>query len=346
MRDRDAPLTYPFATPPEAGAAVELAEGVLWLRVRLPMKPDHVNCYAFREENGWTIVDTGLNSGSCRAAWEAAFTGPFNSAPVNRILVTHHHPDHIGLAGWFQTLHGAELLTTRTAWLMARMLILDIQHSPVPETLDFWRSAGMPSELIEKRRMERPFNFSDVVAHLPLGFRRIQEGDVIELGGRQWDVRIGNGHAPEHATLWSRDGELVIGGDQLLPTISPNLGVYATEPDADPVREWIEACERLRRCATTTQLVLPGHGRPFTGLPERFRQLIDNHVGALDRLLEFLDEPHTAVDCFKTLFAREIGPDEYGLGLVEAVAHLNHLRKLGKVERTFRRDGAWLWQRS
>ncbi len=343
--DRAAPLAYPVAEPPEAGTAVELAEGVLWLRLPLPMKLDHVNCYAFRDPDGWTIVDTGFDSRRCRAAWQAALGGPLNGVPVRRVLVTHHHPDHIGLAGWFQAEHGAELLTTRTAWLMARMLTLDEQPSPVPETLNFWRSAGMAPELIEKRRTERPFNFSDVVAHLPLGFRRIREGDSIRLGGRDWDIRIGNGHAPEHATLWSRDGELVIGGDQLLPTISPNLGVYATEPDADPVGEWLEACERLRPHATESQLVLPGHKLPFTGLPERMRQLIDNHHGALGRLIELLKDPHIAVDCFATLFMRKIGPDEYGLALVETMAHLNHLRKLGKADRKRRGDGAWLWRR-
>ena len=161
---------------------------------------------------------------------------------------------------------------------------------------------------------------------------------------RSWTVRIGNGHAPEHATLWSDDGSLVIGGDQLLPTISPNLGVYATEPDADPVADWLEACERLKLFASDAQLVLPGHKLPFTGLPQRMRQLIDNHHGALARLSDYLVKPHTAVECFGALFKRKIGPDEYGLALVEAVAHINHLDHIGQLTRTRRADGAWLWQ--
>lgn len=338
-------LRYLLDTPPEFGIVTTVADGVFWLRLPLPMALDHVNCFVLDDGYGWTIVDTGFDTAKTRAMWQAALDGPLSGKPVRRVIVTHHHPDHVGLAGWFQTDHGAELVTTRTAWLTARMLVLDVHAEPKPETLDFWRAAGMDAEVFEKRRQERPFNFADIVAPMPLGFSRIAEGDNIAAGGRNWHVHIGNGHAPEHATLWSEDGELVLGGDQLLPSISPNLGVYATEPQADPVGEWIESCERLRPHATRRQLVLPGHKLPFTGLPLRLRQLIDNHHGALSRLLDHLDEPRTAAECFLPLFKREIGDGAYGLALVEAVAHVNHLHQSGKVTRTRRSDGAWLWQR-
>ncbi|MFV2001444.1 MAG: MBL fold metallo-hydrolase [Paracoccaceae bacterium] len=337
-------IRNPVAEPPGAGQAIALAGGVLWLRMPLPMVLDHVNVYALDDGDSWTIVDTGFDSRKMREIWRAALAGPLQGKPVRRVLVTHHHPDHIGLAGWFQSEFGAELLTTRTAWLMARMLCLDVQELPSPETLQFWRSAGMDPALLEERARARPFNFADVVAPLPLGYKRIREGDGLRLGGRDWRVRIGHGHAPEHATLWSEDGELVIGGDQLLATISPNLGVYATEPEADPVADWLEACERLKGFANARQLVLPGHKLPFSGLALRLDQLIDNHHGALARLLQYLETPHTAAECFVPLFRRKIGSGEYGLALVEAMAHVNHLHQLGKLQRTRRDDGAWLWR--
>lgn len=337
-------IRSPVDTPPPPGEPVEVAEGILWLRLPLPMALDHVNAYALREKDGWTLVDTGLDTRRGRAIWEAILSGPLGGDPVRRVVVTHHHPDHIGLAGWF-VARGAELLTTRTAWLFARMLTLDDQDRPVPETLDHWRAAGMEPGMLARRAAERPFNFADMVAPLPLGFTRIDEGDVLDLGGRRWRVRLGQGHAPDHATLWCEDEPLVLGGDQLLPSISPNLGVYATEPGADPVAEWLASCAGFQPHADDAQLVLPGHKLPYRGLPQRLRQLIDNHHGALDRLRAHLATPRTAAECFAPLFRREVTEANYGLALVESIAHLNHLLALGEVTREKREDGAWLWRR-
>ena len=334
-------LRYPWDTPPDPGGWQEVAPGILWVRLPLPMKLDHVNCYALEDDDGWTVIDTGFGSKKTRAMWQALFDGPMRGKPVTRVIMTHHHPDHMGNVGWFQTELGAELISTRTSWLFARMLWLDDQQAPPPETLEFWRTAGMDAGILAKRAGEKPFNYADIAYDMPLGFKRIQQGDTIRMGGRTWDIHTGNGHAPEHATFWSRDDNLVISGDQILPSISPNIGVYVTEPEADPLAGWLEACERFAVLARPDHLVLGGHKLPFTGLPTRMRQLIGNHHGALRRLEKHLAQPQSAAECFAPLFKRSIGPDEYGLALVEAVAHVNHLYLAGRVSRTRRADGAW-----
>ena len=307
------------------------------------MALDHVNVYVIDEGDSWTIIDTGFWSKKTQSIWSDIKEKWFSDKPIGKVIVTHHHPDHVGLAGWFQTEFKADLWMSRTAWLMARMLRLDYQKLPTQETINFWRRAGMDDLILNERATGKPFNFGDSVHEMPLGFRRIIDGEKIILGNRSWIVRVGNGHAPEHLTLWCEDEPIVIAGDQIISSISPNLGVYATEPDADPVQEWLTSCEALLPFSNDKQLVLPGHKLPFYGLPHRLKQLIENHHSALKRLVAFLKEPQTAVDCFPVLFNRKISDNEYGLALVEAVAHLNHLYRKKIVKRELNSKGAYVY---
>lgn len=240
------------------------------------------------------------------------------------------------------------MLATRLGWTLARMLQLDHHDVPPPEQVAFRRRAGMPPDMLADFARERPFNFSQCTAPIPLGYRAIFEGDVLRLAGRDWRVHFGHGHAPDHVTLWTDAGPdgggLVLAGDQIIPGISSNIGVYPSEPEADPLGEWLESCARLRRVAAGTDpLVLPGHKLPFRGVDFRLAQLIENHEAALARVLATLREgPRTAGALFGAIFRREIGGSQYGLALAEAVAHMNHLHRAGRVRRTLQ-DGAWVY---
>ncbi len=324
---------------------MEVAPQIYWLRLPLPMKLNHVNVYLVDEGDFWTIIDTGVDSQPTREIWRLMHDQFFNEKPIARVIATHHHPDHIGLAGWFQREYNCDLVTTRTAWLFARMLTLDEQATLAPETAEFYHRSGMPAAQLRRRNSERPFNFVDIVAPLPLGYTRIKNGDCIKMAGRSWDVRIGNGHAPEHATLWSREDNLVIAGDQVLSSISPIIGVYATEPMANPLLDWLETCECFKALADDNQLVLAGHKLPFSGLRTRMHELLRHHQDALDRTLDFLDQPRSAVDCFLPLFQRQIGESEYSLALSEAVAHLNYLLLGEQLSSELSPTGVCLYQR-
>ncbi|MEL6480258.1 MAG: MBL fold metallo-hydrolase [Pseudomonadota bacterium] len=337
-------MAYP--DPPAPGAAIEVAEGILWARLPLPMKLDHVNIYALDDGASWTLVDTGLHWARGRAALDALLAGPLGGKPVGRVLLTHHHPDHIGMAGLLAA-RGASVVASRVAWLTGRMLTLDPQDRPNAEQVAFRRRAGVTGAALDAYAAERPFNFADCVTPIPLGFHAIDEGETLTAAGRQWTVRLGEGHAPAHVTLWSEDGAVVLAGDQILSSISPNIGVYPTEPDADPLGGWLESCRRFEEVlgrSDTDPLVLPGHHLPFRGAQRRLRQLIENHEHALDRVLAALAKaPCPAAGLFEPLFRRPIAGSEFGLALVEAVAHVNHLHRRGAVTPEDRRDGTRAW---
>ncbi len=338
-------IEFVFRENPEPGKIYEITEGVFWFPMPLPMMgPDYVNCYILDDGQDIALVDTGANIGDCKSIWENILCKNFPGKKISNVYVTHHHPDHIGLAGWLCEKYNTEMICSRTAFLMAKMLSLDVHEKVSSSTELFWRQAGMPQEMIEEKLRARPFNFGDGVSPLNKGFVRISESEIVTINGVDWAVSMGNGHAPEHATFWAKELNLVLAGDQVLPGISSNLGVYPTEPNADTVGDWINSCEKFLKLASDEHTVLPGHGRPFSGLPQRLVQLIENHKAALKRIRKSLKTgPKTAVELFTTIFKRNINKREYMLALHEAVGHVNHLYKTGLVDRALRKDGALIF---
>ncbi|MDC3093078.1 MBL fold metallo-hydrolase [Paracoccaceae bacterium] len=339
-------IEFVFQESPEAGKLYEIIEGVYWFPMPLPMMgPDYVNCYILDDGQEIALVDTGANIGDCKNIWETTLKKHFPKKKISNVYVTHHHPDHIGLAGWLCEKYNTEMICSRTAYLMAKMLSLDVHERVSASTELFWKQAGMSQQMLEEKLRARPFNFGDGVSPLDKGFIRISENEIITINGVDWTVSMGNGHAPEHATFWSKELNMVLAGDQVLPGISSNLGVYPTEPNADTVGDWINSCKKFLELASDEHVVLPGHGRLFSGLPRRLVQLIENHESALKRIKESLEaEPKTAVELFKTIFKRDINKREYMLALHEAVGHVNHLRKTGLVNRHIRQDGAFIFE--
>ena len=334
-------LTYPLGEPPAPGLAIQAAPGVLWLRMPLPMQLNHINVYAIEDGDGWAVIDTGIRTPDTIAGWEAAFAGPLGGRPVTRVICTHMHPDHLGLAGWLCERFEAPLLMTHLEYVTGRMLFADT--GPAPEVgAIFWRAGGWNEAQVERYRQSYGM-FAKGMTPMPASFDRLTEGQVLSIGGEDWTIVVGNGHSPEHACLWRRSDDVFISGDQILPRISSNISVWPTEPLADPLGDWLTSLDRLGDLLPAGAFVLPGHGEPFTGVLPRIDALKRGHAVSLKRLERALREPRRAVDVFASLFARPVGDGILGMATGEAIAHLNYLAGQGRVRRERDADGVDWW---
>ncbi len=337
-------LDYPFAAPPEAGKSLQVAPGVVWMRMPMPFVLNHINIWGIEDDDGWAVVDTGMRTDETVAAWRALFAGATDQRPLTRVLVTHMHPDHVGMAGWLSRKFGCRLWMTRLEYLNCRVLVTDTGREAPEEGVAFYRRAGWSDAAIETYRM-RFGNFGKHIHALPNSYRRIRDGEEIVIGGHAWRVVTGTGHSPEHACFYCPDLKLLISGDQVLPRISSNVSVHPTEPDADPMRDWLESLAKIRREVPDDVLVLPAHNECFRGLHARLDYLAESQLRTLDVLREAVRQPRRAVDVFAALFGRAIDESDAGLlGLAtgESIACLNHLMHRGELRRTFDAAGvAW-----
>ena len=326
-------LTFPLGeTTPPTGEAITLAPGVEWVRMPLPFSLKFINLWLIDDGDGWTIVDTGLPLTETRDAWKQLLASRLTpDKPLKRVIITHMHPDHVGSAGWLCHKYGAELWMSRLEYITCRMLVADTGRAAPEAGIDFYRRAGWPEAAIENYKA-RFGGFGRGVSQMPDSYRRLSDGDRFEMAGQSWQVITGSGHSPEHACLYCPALGLLISGDQILPRISSNVSVHPTEPEANPLADWLESCEKLLGVIPGDTFVLPAHNEPFTGVHTRLRQLIDGHETALERLRRKLASgPCGVLDTFVAIFGRSIADDEIGMATGEAIAHLNYLRSRGEV---------------
>ena len=317
------PLTYRFEDQvPEPGGVTEVADGVFWIRLPMWGRLNSINVWLLRDYDGWTIVDTGLHNDEVQKLWQSVFDNHLEGKPISRVIATHLHSDHTGNVGWITRKWDCELWMSRADFYMCKVMAAD-GPSDVPEdAIRFYRRAGFTEERLQRYR-ERFGQFGANIAPLPAGYRRITDGQYLDIGGREWRAVIGHGHAPEHVCLYCPELKLIIAGDQILPKITPNVSVQPSEPLANPLREWISSCDRFRELLPPNLLVLPAHQSLYEGVHERLTELIDWHEVALEKLYELCATPRRAVDVFPALFKSEITDMSYFPATGESIAHLH-----------------------
>jgi glyoxylase-like metal-dependent hydrolase (beta-lactamase superfamily II) len=347
-------LHYPLGdTLPAAGTTLELAPGVRWLRMGLPFALDHINLWLLRDQlegrEGWTVVDCGITNDATRDAWEQVFAGELQGLPVLRVVVTHMHPDHVGLAHWLTQRwsdagHDCRLWMSATDWNAARLASQSTTGFGGDSAANFFASHGLtdPDSIAKVRG--RSNYFASMVPQVPTKFRRMLDGDVLRIGGHDWQCIAGYGHAPEHISLHSPVLGVMISGDMVLPRISTNVSVIDIEPEANPLPLYLRSIEQLRSLPADT-LVLPSHGKPFRGLHARIAQLLQHHDERFAEVVQACAaSPRSCAELIPVLFKRVLDLHQTTFAMGEAIAHAHALWYGGKLERERGADGVYRFQ--
>jgi len=337
-----ATIDYPTREIPVPGASVRIAPGVWWLRMQLPFALNHINLWlledAIEGAPAWTLVDTGLGNESTRAHWEEVIATRFAGRPVRRVIVTHYHPDHAGNAGWLCRRFEAPLWMTQAEYLTAHAVRDRAAGYGAGATLALYRANGVGGER-HAAMSTRGDVYAAQVAELPRVYRRMLEGESLEIGGRHWRVILGYGHAPEHASLWCEETNTLVSGDMLLPKISTNVSVWSVEPFGNPLAQFLESIAQYRALPADV-LVLPSHGLPFRGAHARIAELEAHHAARLAELEAACgDAGRSAAEALEVLFPRTLDVHQMFFAMGEALAHLHHLEASGRVARETGADG-------
>jgi glyoxylase-like metal-dependent hydrolase (beta-lactamase superfamily II) len=342
-------LHYAFGdTLPQPGRALAVADGIRWLRMRLPFALDHINLWLLRDREdapagrreGWAIVDCGIDNAETRAAWEQVFAHELQGLPVLRVICTHMHPDHIGLAHWLTERWRCRLWISATDWNAARSASSAIGDAHSGHgAADFFARHGLNDEVALAKVRARSNYYATMVKQVPAQFRRLMDGMRLPVGTHEWRCIAGYGHAPEHIALYDADAKVLISGDMVLPRISTNISVYDIEPEANPLPLYLRSIAALRALPADT-LVLPSHGKPFTGLHRRIDQLAAHHDERFAEVLQACAAaPRSAAELLPVLFKRDLDMHQTTFALGEAVAHVHALQADGRLRTVAADDG-------
>ena len=322
-------IEYLLEQPPQTGVPTRVADDLYMLRLPLPFALDHVNVWLLEDTHSWTIIDSGLGSSDCLSIWENLLSGFLKHKPVEKLILTHYHPDHVGLSGDLVERTGAAVYMSRTEWLTANMLFHDTNGELNTGMLRSFKLNGLPDDLF--KAMSKTTNiFNDRCSGLPAAYQRLKHDDIIKILATDWQCRQGHGHSPEHISLYSKDRKILIAGDHILPKITPNIPMPFQQICANPIADYINSLNTFRDIGNDV-MILPSHRLPFKGIGIRIDQLIEHHRERLDVLYEACDQPVSVYDILPVLFKRKLDINQMKFAMLEALSHMVYLQQAGKL---------------
>ena len=337
-------VTFIDVPIPESGHVSNIAADILWLRMPLPFDLDHINLYLLEDGNeGYALIDTGIGTKRVEQLWDTLLAQL--DKPISKVIVTHMHPDHIGMAGYLVDKFKTRLYMSHAEYFVARALSAGTRGASDWQDDEYLVRCGLAPEYVAKAKKNRQENkgMGQSIRPIPVQYERLQAGDTLVIGNGQWKVLIGQGHSPEHVCLFNEEREILISGDHILPGITPNIGVYSTQPNANSLALYLNTLPQFKDLAENT-LVLPSHKQPFHGLHTRVDELIGHHHVHLHNLRAFCQHEKTIKDCLPVLFDRELNPHNMFFAIAEAHSHLNYLYFEGEFSRQINAEGQYVFK--
>jgi glyoxylase-like metal-dependent hydrolase (beta-lactamase superfamily II) len=323
-------LKFPFSEAPQIGEVIEAAPGILWVRLKLPFRLNHVNIYLIEDGDGLAVVDTGIGNDATRAAWEQLLNGPLKGRKLTQLIVTHYHPDHIGLAGWMVERFGLPLSMSETEYKIAARFSAKSRTIDVDVARKFFREHGLDTKTTELVAT-RGLDYLTRVTGIPPTYQHLKMGDTIKIGGRDFKVLTGGGHSQEQVMLYCEADALFLAADQVLARISPNVSVHVGEADTDPLGAYIRSLDHLKDEIPPDVLVLPGHQMPFYGLHARASELQAHHAVRCGLIADAVRKvPRSPGELVPFVFHIELDPHQLSFAFSEVLAHVNYM--LGRNE--------------
>jgi glyoxylase-like metal-dependent hydrolase (beta-lactamase superfamily II) len=323
-------LQFPHADYPAPGTAIEVADGIFWISTPVPFVGlKQVNVWLVRDNDGWTMIDCGYGRPDVRDHIVAAWDRVLGGRPLSRLIVTHFHPDHAGNSGWICEKWGLRPRMSHGEWLTANLAILNRNTDHLQSRATFYLRHGL-DDARAKRFIEGAVPYRDGVT-LPPDHKRLRAGEFVVIGADRWQVIIGEGHSPEHVSLYCAERKILIAGDQILPNITTNVSTWQVEPEFDAVGAFLSTCKTFRGLLDPGALILPSHRKPFRNVQHLLRELAEHHAMRLNLILENSGGEISAGKLIDVLFTPGLDGHQVGFAMGEAIAHLNHLVELGHM---------------